>query len=126
MLNIAVSVRETTSGLVVRIAGDAGVTQVAALEAELIKVLVKRPALVVLDLAELVFVSSLGMGALVKFRRGITSHGGQVRLAAMPSLIGDAFKRARLDLLFPTFATVDEAMAAPAAAPPAGAKSSAP
>jgi anti-sigma B factor antagonist len=116
MMSITVTVAEADAGLVVRIEGDAGVTEVPVLERELNRVLDRRPRVVVLDFARVGFISSLGMGALVKFRRGITSSGGQVRLAALPVLIGDAFKRARLDLLFPTFPTADAALAAPSPA----------
>ena len=36
---------------------------------------------VVLDLADLTFLSSLGMGALVQYRRGLSRRGIEIRLA---------------------------------------------
>ena len=120
MLTLDVQVAEIDHGMLVKIVGDAGVTQVAKLEHELSKVMLQKPPVAVLDLSQLTFISSLGMGALVSFRRSVTTKGGQVRLAAVPKLIRDGFRRARLDLLFPMFDTVDaalEAAVAPAANP---------
>jgi anti-sigma B factor antagonist len=119
MLTLDVEVTDLDRGMLVKIVGDAGVTQVAKLEHELSMVMLRRPALVVLDMAQMAFVSSLGMGALVSFRRSVTSHGGHVRLANVPSMIRDGFRRARLDLLFPMFDTVDAALEAPLPEAPA-------
>jgi anti-anti-sigma factor len=117
MLTMDVEVTELDRGMLVKIVGDAGVTQVAKLEHELSMVMLRRPPVVVLDMAQLSFVSSLGMGALVSFRRSVTKQGGQVRLANAPPMIRDGFRRARLDLLFPMFDTVDAALDAPPPAP---------
>ena len=123
MLSLDLQVTELDRGVLVKIVGDAGVTQVAKLEHELSMVMLRRPPLVVLDMAQLSFVSSLGMGALVSFRRSVTNKGGQVRLANVPPMIRDGFRRARLDLLFPMFDTVDAALDAPVVAAPATAPS---
>ena len=70
------------SGLIVRVVGEAGISNVAVLERELTKILVLRPPLVVFDLSGLDFIASLGMGALMSFRQGLVRNGGMVRVAA--------------------------------------------
>ena len=100
------------SGLIIRISGDAGVDNVGTMETELTRLAAQRPPLVVFDLARLDFIASLGMGALMAFRKGIVRNGGIVRIAAARSAVLDAFKRAALRELFNTCDTVDEALTA--------------
>jgi anti-sigma B factor antagonist len=109
------------SGLIIKVTGDAGVENVATLEGELTKLSVAKPPLVVFDLSGLDFIASLGMGALMSFRKTVARNGGTVRIAAAKPAVLDAFKRAALKELFNTCATVDEALT-PAAAAAANAR----
>ncbi len=47
--------------------------------------------------------SSLGMGSILAFRRGLVPHSGQVHLAAVQPLVLDAFRRAILYDVFSNF-----------------------
>ena len=60
----------------------------------------RHPAKVILDLHDLSFISSLAMGVMLAFRRGILANGGKLKVAAMQKLVLDSFKRARLDKVF--------------------------
>jgi anti-anti-sigma factor len=96
-LRIEVGVREAPGEMVVRVAGEAGVKQAEELTAALLGLSACRPAQVTLDLAELSFVSSLAMGVLVSFRRGIVRAGGRVRLAeVLQQPVCEALERAGL------------------------------
>lgn len=110
MKSISVQAIPHRSGLIIKIAGDAGVENVPALELELTRLSATHPSLVVFDLSELDFIASLGMGALMAFRKGIVRTGGIVRLAAAKPQVLDSFKRAALKELFNTCDTVDEAL----------------
>jgi anti-anti-sigma factor len=57
--------------------------------------------LVVFDLAGLTFLSSLAMGALVEYRRGLYRRGVEIRLANVPARIWLAMETAGLGTLFP-------------------------
>ena len=57
-------------------------------------------SLVVLDLAELTFLSSLAMGALVEYRRGLSRRGAEVRLANVQAQVWLALESAGLGRLF--------------------------
>jgi hypothetical protein len=60
-----------------------------------------RPAVVTLDLSELRCISSLAMGALVTYRRGVVRTGGRVRLAGeLQPAVREALARAELLDLF--------------------------
>jgi anti-anti-sigma factor len=109
---LTVEANQHPSGLIIKIAGDAGVENIETLERELTKLSAARPPLIVFDLSGLDFIASLGMGALMSFRKGIVRNGGIVRIAAAKPAVLDAFKRAALKELFNTCATVDEALTA--------------
>jgi anti-anti-sigma factor len=90
-------VRETGEGAVVRLRGEAGVAEAGALEASLLRLVARRPARVTFDLSELLFLSSLAMGVLTAFRRGVVRAGGEVRLApALQPRVCEALDRAGL------------------------------
>ena len=64
------------------------------------RVMLSRPKLVVLEMSGFSFCSSLGMGVLVSFRRGIVHAGGRIVLCAMRPDVLDSFRRAKLHDLF--------------------------
>jgi stage II sporulation protein AA (anti-sigma F factor antagonist) len=100
---------ETLPGAtVVHVKGECAIT-LQPLEAMFLQLSAQRPKLVVLDLAGVTFISSLGMGSILAFRRGLALHGGSVRLAAAQPLVLDAFRRAHLYDVFTFLPTVAEA-----------------
>ena len=98
---IEVGVTEAPGEVVVRVAGKGCVGQADALTAGLLGLSARRPPLVTLDLSGLTCVSSLAMGVLVTFRRGVVRAGGRVRLAApLQGPVHEALERAGLLTLF--------------------------
>jgi anti-anti-sigma factor len=67
--------------LLVAIRGEASFDQAEVILAELLRIPLEAYSLVVLDLAELTFISSLAMRALIEYRRGLGRRGVEVRLA---------------------------------------------
>ncbi len=110
MNSIKVDITQLPAGLVATLVGDGGITNVGPLELAFTRILAMKPALVVLDMAQFNFISSLGMGSFVALRRGVVMNGGTVKMAAVHPLVLDALKRARLDLLFEFYPTVEAAM----------------
>ena len=99
--------------LMVAIQGQASFDQAEVISAQLLRMPPEAYALVVLDLAELTFLSSLAMGALVEYRRGLGRRGVEVRLANVPAQVWLALESAGLGKLFESI--VLEAPAPPAA-----------
>ena len=102
---------ETTWGVLLRLEGAVGVHAVDRMPfiVMLMRLVARRPPLVVVDLSGVTFLSSLAMGALVGFRRDLGRWGGRVKLAAIPPMIYESLKTSRLDMLFEVCATVEEA-----------------
>ncbi len=70
-----------------------------------------RPARAVIDLSNVHFLSSIGLSLLLKLRRRADSGGGEIVLAQVRSEVLRLFRITRLDKIFLTFGSVDEAIA---------------
>jgi anti-anti-sigma factor len=86
--------------LCVTIRGEASFDQAEVIAAQLLRVPLDGHSLVVLDLAELTLLSSLAMGVLVEYRRGLWRRGVEVRLANVPAPVWLALESAGLGKLF--------------------------
>jgi anti-anti-sigma factor len=98
---VQVLVSQTAADLVIQVKGEARVECVDALLDGLLTATACRPAVVTLDLTELRSISSLAMGALTAYRRGVVRTGGRVRLAReLQPAVHEALARAELLSLF--------------------------
>jgi anti-anti-sigma factor len=86
--------------LTVAIGGEASFDQAEVISAQLIRIPLDLYSLVVFDLAELTFLSSLAMGALVAYRRGLGRRGVEVRVANVQARVWLALQSAGLGTLF--------------------------
>ena len=86
--------------LCVAIQGEASFDQAEVISAQLLRLSLDGYSLVVFDLAGLTFLSSLAMGALVGYRRGLCRRGVEVRLANVPARVWLALELAGLSKLF--------------------------
>ena len=80
--------------------GEASYDQAEVLSAQLLRMPLDGSSLVVLDLAGLTFLSSLSMGALIEYRRGVGRRGVEVRLTSVPAQVWLALELAGLGKLF--------------------------
>jgi anti-anti-sigma factor len=97
---LAFHVQSQPHWLVVSIRGEASFDQAEVISAQLLRIPLGAHWLVVLDLAELTFLSSLAMGALVEYRRGLCRRGVEVRLANVQAPVWLALELAGLGTLF--------------------------
>ena len=86
--------------LLVAIKGDASFDQAEAISAQLLRIPLEAYSLVVLDLAELTFLSSLAVGALIEYHRGLCRLGIEVRLAIVQAQVWLALESAGVEKLF--------------------------
>ncbi len=98
--NLVVDGIQIEDAAIVALKGEAGFQDVSTLQFHLRQLLSRRLALVLLDVSELRFIASLGLGVLVEFRRGLLRTGGRLKLTGLRPHVLEAFRRARLDDLF--------------------------
>ncbi|QNN24209.1 STAS domain-containing protein [Planctomycetales bacterium ZRK34] len=107
-----VNIEDRQQRVVVELSGDISILQTDTLRKAFAPVVERQPAHVVLDLAKLVFINSLGLGALIEFRHNLTQHGSKIHLAGASDRIAEIFRKTRLAELFPMYPTADDALAA--------------
>ena len=95
---------------VVKLRGSADMTEEEPLRTELEALAKEQLPLVVLDLAELDFIGSAALSAIVYGHLKSRHHQGQIRLACPQPAVLDVVRRTRLTSLFPVFDTLEQAM----------------
>lgn len=104
---------ETLSNGVERIALTGRMDTAGAQEIDLrfTRLTTTRPALIVVDLAQVSFVASMGIRTLVSAARALVRRGGRMALAGPQPLVGEALQVAGIDALIPVYADVPSACA---------------
>jgi anti-sigma B factor antagonist len=98
--------------ILVQMTGDIGMAETSAIEADLTKIVLHRPRLVIIDLSGVSIVASIGMGAFVKFNNSIERWEGKVKFVALQPSVLQAFERCRLTEVFSIYDTEEAALAA--------------
>jgi anti-anti-sigma factor len=112
METLLVDIEEHGQGqsIVLRVRGEVRLDS-RPLESAFMRATASRAKVVVLDMSAMTFISSLGMGTIVRLRNGLKLHGGKLIASGARPEIWDAFKRMRMDELFAgNCGTTDEAL----------------
>jgi anti-anti-sigma factor len=80
------------------------------LERRLEQCLAENPAHLVLDLSDMVYISSAGWGIIVKYMQKLGDSGGKLVLAGMNSIILKIFRDLGFEPLIPNYGTLDRAL----------------
>jgi anti-sigma B factor antagonist len=99
--------------VIVALKGSAGMSDAEQLRCELDRAADQADQLLVLDLGELEFICSQGLGVLVALQSKMKSRSGQLRLARPQPPVLRVLEMTRLTKLFGVHGSVDEAMGAP-------------
>jgi anti-anti-sigma factor len=83
-----------------------------ALREELDELLEEGNYKLIFDLGDISFISSVGLGQLMRAFRAATSNDGYVRIVNPQPLVEEVFRFTKLHTLIGIFDTVEEAMAA--------------
>jgi anti-anti-sigma factor len=103
--------------LLVAIQGEASFDQAEGISNQLLRIPLEAYALVVLDLAELTFLSSLAIGALIEYRRGLCRRGVEIQLANVQAQVWLALESAGLGKLFEVIDLEEQPRQRPAGQP---------
>lgn len=107
---LTVEVLNKPAGTVVRIAGRAGAPEAEHLEEQLVRIADLKPRRIVLDLAGLEFLSSVGVSALLRLHRVAKDNGADLRFAAASPTIRTLLRAVKLDALISMHDTVEDAL----------------
>jgi anti-sigma B factor antagonist len=112
MDGLSVTFDNRRDAMVMHLTGSAGFAAADELDRVARMIKVQRPRRLVVDLAGLSFIASLGLGLLVALGSAVRAEDGTIQLVAPRPYIADAIKRCRLERLLPLHDSVDAAIIA--------------
>jgi len=109
-MELVISTENAGASCTIALDGEVDVYTSPRLRQELTEVIDSGCVNVVVDLQNLGFIDSSGLGVLVSALRKVKEHGGTLRLVCTKEGILKIFRITGLDKVFPLFPTVDEAL----------------
>lgn len=98
--------------IVVALEGEIDLASANSIENELLALTLGEGSRLIAELSRLAFIDTVGVGMLVRLAYRLRANGGELVLAAAPPHLRRLLQLTGLDCLFPTFASVDEAVIA--------------
>jgi len=108
---LAIEVRRVAQAAVVRVRGSSGMLEAGRLTDELLGLAEQAVPVIILDLSDLEFISSAGLGAILRARTALHACRGALRLVHPRPLVRKLLDTTRLTSVLPVFCTVEEALA---------------
>ncbi len=96
---------------VVRLTGDIDMHHSPAVHEAIVEVCDQQPALLVIDLQDVHYMDSSGIGTLVDIFRRVNGYGGQLSMCSLNERVRSVFEITRLDKFFKIYPSVAEALA---------------
>jgi anti-sigma B factor antagonist len=112
IVEVSVTSRPSGERTVVRVAGEIDVYTAPVLREELTRLSDAGHNDLVVDLTEVPFMDSTGLGVLVGALKRVKTHGGELSLVIDQEKVLKVFRITALTQVFPIFETVDEALGA--------------
>ncbi|MCB9858534.1 MAG: STAS domain-containing protein [Phycisphaerales bacterium] len=108
---IVKEVRRVDGGTIVSLSGDVDLHHAPALHAALVQVANERPNRFILDLKDVPYIDSSGVGTLVEVFRRVSAYKGKMVLFGLNDRVRSVFEITKLDRFFNICATEAEANA---------------
>ena len=99
------------TSVVVELTDRFDVVTAPEIKSELIDAVNDGARTIIIDLSQVSFLDSSGVGALVAIHKALEHEGGQLRLAALPKQAHLVLRLTQLESLFSLHRTIDDAVA---------------
>jgi len=103
-------VRQEPEATVVVLSGEVDMHQSPALHAALVDVANGRPKRLVLNMSEVGYMDSSGVGTLVELLRRVNGYKGKLALVNLSQRVKSVFEITKLDKFFSIYATEEQAL----------------
>jgi anti-sigma B factor antagonist len=110
-MDLTVQVDELDGWAVARVYGDVDVATAPRLRERLVALVTKGQPRIVLDLDEVGFLDSTGLGVIIGVLKRTRTHGGDLRLVATNDRLVSLFELTGLDRTLPLCSTAADAVA---------------
>ncbi|MCK6457500.1 MAG: STAS domain-containing protein [Phycisphaerae bacterium] len=111
-MGVVKEIRRGADSTVVVLSGDVDLHQSPTLHAALVEVAADRPKKLILNLGQVQYMDSSGVGTLVELLRRVNAYKGKLALVGLTDRVRSVFEITKLDKFFSIHATEDEAHAA--------------
>ena len=108
---IDIQVNRQGDAAVMKVVGSASMAEADQLRTAIEELVSERISVVVLDLSDMDFICSLGLGAIISGHIKCRHHQGQIRLAGPTPSVRQLLETTKLTKLFGIFDTVEDALA---------------
>ncbi len=106
---LGVSVRRDPDATIVTLAGEVDLRTSPQLRNTLHELLENRPPRIIIDLSDVSYVDSSGVGTIVELKRRAMRSGSDVILVGLQTRVRSVFEITRLDKFFTIAKDIDEA-----------------
>lgn len=106
-----VQVRQANGATVVDLAGEVDMRSTPQLHERLVKICERQPPNLIINLAQVGYLDSSGLGTLVEALRRVRGYGGKLALCGVQQQVRGLFEITRLDQYFTIHDTEAEALA---------------
>ena len=96
---------------IVELTGEIDLHRAPAVHKALLAACEKKPTLLVIDMLEVGYLDSSGIGVLVEVFRRMNASGGQFKLSGVGQRVRSVFEITRLDKFFKIYPSLTEALA---------------
>lgn len=110
MSDLSIQIESKPTAMIVRLGGNAGAGNAPSLDRQIREIIVRNPALVVVDLAGVWFISSTAVGLLAHLQRGVEQAGGRLYLAGPTPRVREVIERCRIGDLLPMVESIESAV----------------
>ena len=107
---LRMNVTRRDDAVVLTVVGSVSMTDTDRLQEKLVELAAERVAVIVLDLKEMDFICSVGLGAIIVGHLKCRHHAGQVRLVSPVPSVRELLETTRLTKLFDIYDSIEEAL----------------
>ena len=104
------TVQRRDQSVVLKISGSVSITEAEPLREKLEELIAEKVPVIVLDLSEMDFICSMGLGAMISGHLKCRHHCGQIKLVNPTPAVRELLETTRLTKLFGVYDTVEEAL----------------
>lgn len=106
-----IKTNETDTAVIIKLEGEMMLGYEANDFHETIRSAIEKGKInIVVDLSEVKFITSWGIGILIYAYTTTTNAGGKFKLASIPKIVKDTFNKVKIDSIFPQYESVDSAL----------------
>ena len=110
--NLVKDIRKTPEATIVVLSGDIDLHHSPALHSTLVEVTNERPKKLLLDLSDVPYMDSSGVGTMVEVFRRVNAYKGKMFIFGLNSRVRSIFEITKLDRFFTLCETQEEALKA--------------